>query len=98
MTGGTSPLAAIRGKCVDCCGGQLAEVRLCPVTRCTLHPFRMGRRPKKAGQELSPEAKAALLSRLGGDRALLPDNQGQKAASEGDLPCVRVGAASGIEQ
>lgn len=96
MTGGTSPLAAIRAKCVDCGGGQLAEVRLCPVTRCALHPFRMGRRPKKAGQELSPEAKAALLSRLGGDRAPSPENLGGKSASDGALPCDPVGAVLGV--
>jgi hypothetical protein len=41
----------------------------------------MGRRPKKAGQELSPEAKAALLARLGASRAALHENQGQMADS-----------------
>ncbi len=81
-----SPLAAIRAKCIDCCGGQPSEVRLCPASRCALHPFRLGKRPKKAGQELSPEARAALLARLGKHGAPPPENLGQKAASEGDLP------------
>ena len=40
------PLKAIRLKCLDCCAGQSAEVRLCPVTNCTLYPYRFGKRPK----------------------------------------------------
>lgn len=41
-----TPIKAIRAKCLDCCCGQAIEVRLCPVTDCTLHPYRMGHRPK----------------------------------------------------
>lgn len=41
-----TPIKAIRAKCKDCSGGQLAEVRLCPVTTCALWPYRMGKRPK----------------------------------------------------
>jgi hypothetical protein len=40
-----TPIKAIRQKCVDCCCGQVLEVRLCPATDCTLHPYRMGKRP-----------------------------------------------------
>jgi hypothetical protein len=42
-----TPMKAIRAKCVDCSCGQLKEVRLCPVTRCALWPYRFGRRPVK---------------------------------------------------
>ena len=41
-----TPIKAIRAKCLDCCCGQKQEVRLCPITDCTLHPYRMGHRPK----------------------------------------------------
>ena len=41
-----TPLKAIRKKCLDCCCGQAQEVRLCNVKACTLHPYRMGKRPK----------------------------------------------------
>ena len=41
-----TPIKAIRAKCVDCCCGNMAEVRHCPVTHCTLYPYRMGKRPK----------------------------------------------------
>ena len=40
-----SPLTAIRAKCIECSNGYLVEVRDCPVTKCALHPFRMGSNP-----------------------------------------------------
>ena len=45
-----SPLKAIRAKCLDCCADQPKEVRLCPLTRCPLWPFRMGHNPNRAGK------------------------------------------------
>ena len=41
-----TPIKAIRAKCLDCCCGNMAEVRRCPAVKCTLHPYRMGKRPK----------------------------------------------------
>ena len=41
----TSPLRAIRAKCLDCCCDQPLEIKLCPCTKCPLHPFRMGKNP-----------------------------------------------------
>lgn len=41
-----TPLKAIRAKCLDCCAGQVAEVRHCTVKNCPLFPYRMGHRPK----------------------------------------------------
>ena len=41
-----TPIKAIRKKCLDCCSGQMQEVRLCPLKTCALHPYRMGHRPK----------------------------------------------------
>lgn len=46
MTKIYTPLRAIRLKCLDCCGSQPKQVRLCPCEDCTLFPYRMGRRPK----------------------------------------------------
>lgn len=40
-----SPIKAIRAKCLDCCGGQVAEARKCTATGCPLWPFRMGKNP-----------------------------------------------------
>ena len=34
---------AIRQKCLDCCCDNSAEVRNCPVTKCPLWNFRLGK-------------------------------------------------------
>lgn len=39
-----TPMAAIRAYCIECVGGELAEVRRCTVAACFLLPFRMGRK------------------------------------------------------
>lgn len=44
-----TPLKAIRLKCLDCCGGSPKEVKLCAAEKCSLHPFRFGKNPKRAG-------------------------------------------------
>jgi len=59
----TSPLKAIRAKCLDCCYYQPQEVRLCPSVSCPLHAFRMGRNPfhKRAMTEVQKEAARERL-------------------------------------
>ena len=39
----TNRAKAIRLKCIDCCGYQLKEVRLCPSTNCPLWRYRTGK-------------------------------------------------------
>jgi hypothetical protein len=41
---------AIRLKCIDCCGGNTAEVRKCPATHCPLWRFRMGKEIKDTSE------------------------------------------------
>lgn len=36
---------AIRTKCLDCSKWQQSEVRECPVIKCPLWPWRMGKQP-----------------------------------------------------
>ena len=43
---------AIRLKCLDCCCGVSAEVKLCTCVTCPLYPYRLGRSPKDE-QELT---------------------------------------------
>ena len=43
-----TPVKAIRKKCLDCSCGQPKEIRLCPIIKCPLYPYRMGRRPSQA--------------------------------------------------
>jgi hypothetical protein len=45
---------AIRMKCLDCSGGQQAEVRKCPATNCPLWRYRMG---KEENDDLKPVRK-----------------------------------------
>ena len=45
---------AIRLKCIDCCAGQVAEVRKCPAVDCPLWRYRMG---KEINDDLKPERK-----------------------------------------
>lgn len=45
LDGPTTPMRAIRAKCLDCCAGGLSEVRKCTAIACPLWAFRMGRSP-----------------------------------------------------
>lgn len=45
-----SPVKAIRSKCLDCVGFILKEVRNCPITDCSLWPYRMGHNPSRKGK------------------------------------------------
>ena len=46
---------AARAKCLDCCGGQLREVRFCLALTCPLWPFRMGTDPFRGRRGRRPE-------------------------------------------
>lgn len=72
----TTPLRAIRAKCLDCAGGQPKEVRLCPAKLCSLWPFRMKKNPfisrgseeeEDDVEDMSDEEKADLLAELNGE-------------------------------
>lgn len=45
----------IRAYCVQCQGGEIAEVRRCPSVTCPLHPFRMGKDPLRGWEIPKPE-------------------------------------------
>jgi hypothetical protein len=45
----TTPIKAIRKKCLDCCCGSAKEVDLCSDTECPLYPYRLGKNPARAG-------------------------------------------------
>lgn len=42
-----TPIKAIRAKCISCTNNQYVEIKECPITGCSLYPYRMGKRPKK---------------------------------------------------
>lgn len=70
--GPTQPpiLKVIRAKCLDCCGGQHSEVRLCPAAGCDLWPYRMGTNPFRApASDAQREAGKLAAARLSRDAA-----------------------------
>lgn len=56
----TSPLKAIRAKCIDCSGGSAHEVSLCTATGCPLYAYRFGTNPHRSPRVLSEGHRAAL--------------------------------------
>ena len=55
----TSPIKAIRAKCLDCCCGQANEVKLCTCKDCPLYAFRFGKNPYNTRQLTDEQRKAA---------------------------------------
>ena len=64
----TSPIKAIRAKCMDCCYDQREEVKLCPAKDCPLWPFRLGKNPNRV-RHMTEEQKQAAKERLAKARA-----------------------------
>lgn len=64
----TSPLKAIRAKCLECSNGSAADVRNCPIEKCELYPFRFGKNPYSR-RVLTDEEKAEVLERFRRNRA-----------------------------
>lgn len=60
----TNPVKAIRQKCLECGEGSANEVKLCPVERCTLYPFRFGKNPYRQKRELTDEQREKMAERM----------------------------------
>ena len=58
----TSPIKAIRLRCLDCCAGSYTEVDKCGAAKCPLHPFRFGRNPYRKPK--TPEQIEAARERM----------------------------------
>ena len=58
----TTPIRAIRAKCLDCMCGSAQEVRLCPCQDCPLYPYRMGHNPNRKGMGGNIKALSAKKS------------------------------------
>ncbi len=50
----TSPMGAIRQKCIDCMCDQLQEIRACSVLECSLWRFRLGINPNCGNNSKNP--------------------------------------------
>lgn len=55
---------AIRLKCIDCCCGNMAEVRNCPSTNCPLWRYRMGH---EENDELKPKKTSSKTTDFSDD-------------------------------
>jgi hypothetical protein len=60
----TSPLKAIRAKCLECSNGSSNEVKMCNIVDCELYDFRFGKNPFRKKRVLSEEQKAVMVERL----------------------------------
>ena len=60
----TSPLKAIRAKCLECSTDSPSEVQNCNVFSCELYSFRFGKNPFRTKRVMSPEQKTAAILRL----------------------------------
>lgn len=78
-----SPLKAIRLKCLDCSCGSSNEVKLCPVERCPLYPFREGHNPFIQRREYTAEQKEALTAHLNQIRPATDRKKSANSPSEG---------------
>jgi len=52
------PVKSIRAKCKECSGNQLAVIRKYQILNCPLHPYRMGKRPKKKSEQIETKVTA----------------------------------------
>lgn len=73
----TNPVKAIRAKCLDCCAGEKAEVKLCPSADCPLYPFRFGKNPFRTPRKLTNEQKALCLANLHRNNRANTDEQSE---------------------
>lgn len=58
----TSPIRAVRLKCLDCTCNSPKEVEACPIKACPLWAFRFGRNPYR--KPVSEERRAAAAERM----------------------------------
>lgn len=54
-------IGVIKEKCLECMAGQQNEIRLCPVDRCPLWPYRLGDPNKRT---MTDEEKAQRTKQL----------------------------------
>ncbi len=60
----TTPLKAIRAKCLDCSCGNPYEVTHCPITSCALYIFRDGHNPFNPRHNWTEEQREAAVRHL----------------------------------
>jgi hypothetical protein len=75
-----SPLRSIREYCIDCSGGSSAEVKLCPVVKCSLFAYRFGKRVNGTKRVLTDELRAKYAESLARARSTTRDRRGEQGS------------------
>jgi hypothetical protein len=84
-----TPLAALRLRCLDCCGGSSYEVRSCVAVTCPAWPFRLGKSPWRTPLgEPEKARRRELLSRVGKIAGNSSKAEKSRRASAGLLPAA----------
>ena len=60
----STPIKAIREKCKDCMCGQINEIKLCPITECSLFSYRLGTNPNIKKRDYTDEQRKTMGERL----------------------------------
>lgn len=60
----STPMKAIRAKCIDCCAGSRSEVERCGAVNCPLYLYRLGKSPNRKPRQLTDEQRKAAAERL----------------------------------
>lgn len=60
----STPMKAIRAKCIDCCAGYRSEVERCGAVNCPLYLYRMGKSPNRKPRQFTDEQRKAAAERL----------------------------------
>jgi len=60
----STPMKAIRAKCLDCCAGSSHEVEHCGAVKCPLYAYRSGKSPNRKPRQLTEEQRKAAAERL----------------------------------
>lgn len=78
-----NPVKAIRAFCLECSGDSPAEVKSCPVEKCPLYPFRLGKNPYRQRREMTEEQKRVLADRLREARKNIGSSAENEVAEDG---------------
>lgn len=77
-----TPIKSIRAKCLDCSNGSAHEVKLCPIARCPLYPYRLGKNPNYKPKDLTEEQREELRQR---GRELMARQEAAKIAHGSEI-------------
>jgi hypothetical protein len=88
-----TPLAALRLRCLDCCGGSADEVRKCMALTCPAWPFRTGVNPWRVPlSEIEKARRRNLLARVGKNVGKSSEPEKSRQANAGS-PAAAISAS-----